>query len=150
MNEELITVATTYDIVEAEFLRNQLENEGFDVFLADENIIGVYNLLANAVGGVKIKVSSVDAEDALAFIENSRNAEIEFSEATSIEPKAGEKGIDTGWGDCEMCQSRNLTPRREFIGWKWILVLFMIPAVKAKRLLVCNNCGFEHLAEKHA
>ena len=76
MDEELVTIATTYDIVEAEFLRNHLESQGFEVFLADENIIGMYNLLANAVGGIKVKVIAEDAEDALVFVEEWRNAEI--------------------------------------------------------------------------
>ena len=76
MNDELVTIATTYDIVEAEFLRNHLESQGFEVFLADENIIGMYNLLANAVGGIKVKVLAEDAEDAQAFVEEWRNAEI--------------------------------------------------------------------------
>ena len=76
MNDELVTIATTYDLVEAEFLRNHLEAQGFNVFLADENIVGMYNLLANAVGGIKIKVLAEDAEDAQAFVEEWRNAEI--------------------------------------------------------------------------
>jgi hypothetical protein len=76
MSEELVTVATSYDIVEAEFLRNHLEAEGFEVYLADENIVGAYNLLANAVGGIKIKVPSGEAEDAIAFVDDLRNAEI--------------------------------------------------------------------------
>ena len=76
MNDELVTIATTYDVVEAEFLRNHLESQGFNVFLADENIVGMYNLLANAVGGIKIKVLAGDAEDAKEFVEEWRNAEI--------------------------------------------------------------------------
>lgn len=148
MNEELVTVATSYDIVEAEFLRNQLEGEGFEVFLADENVVGAYNLLAGAVGGVKIKVSSNHSEDALAIIEGLRNSEVEYFEDADNEEDATDKDVDTGWGECEMCRSRDLTPEREIIGWKWILVFFMIPAVKAKRKLVCNNCGFEWLEEK--
>ena len=80
LDEELITVATSYDIVEAEMLRNQLEAEGFEVFLADENIVGVMNLLANAVGGIKIKVPAGQADEAAKFVEDYRNAEIVFDE----------------------------------------------------------------------
>lgn len=148
MNEELVTVATTYDIVEAEFLRNQLEGEGFEVFLADENVVGAYNLLAGAVGGVKIKVSSNAAEDVRAIIDDLRNSEVEYFEDDGAEDETNGKDIDTGWGECKMCRSLNLKPVREIIGWKWILVFFMIPAIRAKRKLVCNNCGFEWLAER--
>ena len=59
MNKELQTIATTYEVFEAEFLRNHLEAEGFEVYLADENIIGVFNLLAPAIGGIKIPRSRI-------------------------------------------------------------------------------------------
>jgi len=136
MSEELITIATSYDIVEAEFLRNHLEEEGFEVYLADENIVGAYNLLANAVGGIKIKVPSREAEDALAFVDDLRNAEIveeEFEE------------FDAGYGECEKCQSRDLSVKREALGIKGILLFLGIPLVKPKRKLVCNECGFDRI-----
>ena len=80
MNLELVTVATSDDLVEAEFLRNQLEAEGYEVYLEDENIIGVFNLLAPAVGGIKIRVNSDKAEAAAALVNDLRNAEIIYDE----------------------------------------------------------------------
>ena len=80
MSLELVTVATSYDVVEAEFLRNQLEAEGYEVYLEDENIIGVFNLLAPAVGGIKIRVNSDKAEAAAALVNDLRNAEIIYDE----------------------------------------------------------------------
>ncbi len=80
MNLELVTVATSYDVVEAEFLRNQLEAEGFEVYLEDENIIGVFNLLAPAIGGIKIRVHAGKAAEATALVNNLRNAEIVHDE----------------------------------------------------------------------
>lgn len=131
---ELITIATTYNIVEAEFYRNQLEAEGFEVYLADENIVGAYNLLANAVGGIKIKVAEEDAEDAAAFLE-------ELGEAEIVEGEM--EDADTGYGECEKCQSRDLSPYGEALGWKGILLFFGIPLVKPKLRLTCHVCGFE-------
>ena len=64
MSKELQTIATTYEVFEAEFLRNHLETEGFEVYLADNNIIGVINLLAPAIGGIKIRVPESEAEEA--------------------------------------------------------------------------------------
>lgn len=132
MSEELITVATTYDIIEAEFLRNHLEAEEFQVYLADENIVGVYGLLANAVGGIKIRVPSDEAEDALIFIDELRNAEIVEEEM---------ENVDTGYGWCERCAGRDLSARREALGFKGILLFFGIPTVVPKRRLICNDCG---------
>lgn len=79
-NEQLVTIATSFDIVEAEFLRNHLENQGFQVFLADNHIIGVYGLLASAFGGIKIKVPQNESEKAQEFVENLRNAEIVYDD----------------------------------------------------------------------
>lgn len=148
MSAELVTVAATADVVEAEYLRNQLESEGFEVFLADENVVGAYNLLAGAVGGVKIKVSSDAAREASEVIRCLRNPEIAFVGNGESNENALEADVDTGWGECQLCRSRDLTPVRAFVGWKWILVLFMIPAVRAKRKLVCNNCGFERVEQR--
>lgn len=80
MNKELVVIATTYNIVEAEFLRNHLEAEGFEAYLADENIVSAFNLLAPAVGGIKIKVPNTEAEEAAEFVENLRNAEIVYND----------------------------------------------------------------------
>lgn len=80
MNEELKTIATTYEVFEAEFLRNHLENEGFEVYLADENIVGTFNLLAPAIGGIKIRVPEDQADEAQEFVEKLRNAEIIYDE----------------------------------------------------------------------
>lgn len=80
MNKELVTVATIFDVFEAEMLRDQLLAEGFEVYLADDNIVGAMNLLASAVGGIKIKVPDTEADEAAKFVEDFRNAEIVFDE----------------------------------------------------------------------
>ncbi len=80
MSFELETVATTYDLFEAEFLRNQLAAKGFEVYLEDDNIVGIFNLLAPAVGGIKIRVFAEHAEEAATLIDDLRNAEIVYDE----------------------------------------------------------------------
>ncbi len=80
MKKELVVIATSYDIVEAEFLRNHLADEGFEVYLADENIVSIYNFLAPAVGGIKIKVPDSEAEEAAEFVNELRNAEIIYDD----------------------------------------------------------------------
>ena len=80
MSLELVTIATSGDVTEAEYLRNQLEDAGFEAYIEDENIIGAMNLLAPAVGWIKIKVLSDDAEKAAALVNDLRNAEIVHDE----------------------------------------------------------------------
>ena len=133
MNEELVVVATTNDIIEAEFLRTHLEAEGFEVFMADENIVGAHFFLANAVGGIKLKVCAEDAREAAIFVEKLRNAEIIEDENFKV---------DTGWGECEMCESRDLKLDKEANNTsKFLLFGLGVPTPKSKRRLICNNCG---------
>lgn len=132
MENELVTIATTFDILEAEFLKGQLEAEGFEVYTADDNLIGANFLLANAVGGIKLKVPTEDAEDAMILVEQLRNAEIIEDENFKI---------DTGWGECPMCESRDIELEKEpNENRKFWLFMFSVPTPK-KRKLRCNNCG---------
>ena len=80
MNKELVTIATTYEVFEAEFLRNHLQNRGFEVYLADNHTIGVMNFLAPVLGGIKIRVPEKEAEEAREFVEKLRGAEIIYDE----------------------------------------------------------------------
>lgn len=80
MSLELVTIATAAEQIEAEFLRNQLEAAGYEVFLADDNIVGVFDLLAPAVGWIKIRVKEEDAEAATVLVNDLRNSEIVYDE----------------------------------------------------------------------
>lgn len=78
MSKELKTIATTYEVFEAEFLRNHLEAEGFEVYLADEN-------LALMVGGIRIRVPEDEADEAQEFVEKLRDAEIVYDDEEDVE-----------------------------------------------------------------
>lgn len=60
----LITLKTFDDAIKAHILRNTLESEGIECFIADENIVTINPLFSNAVGGVKLKVNDFDLEKA--------------------------------------------------------------------------------------
>ncbi len=80
MSKELVVIATSYEVYEAEYLKNQLEAKGFEVYLADDNLIGMNNFLAPALGGIKIKVPNTQSLEAQQFINDLRNAEIVYDE----------------------------------------------------------------------
>lgn len=54
--DEFITVARFLVPLEAHILRARLEAEGIPAMLADENLVQINNLLAIAVGGVRVLV----------------------------------------------------------------------------------------------
>lgn len=133
MSDELLVIATCSDASEAEFLKKHLEAEGFEPFIADDNIINTYNFLAPAVGWIKIRVPQSQAQEAAIFVEDLRNAEI--IEDENFQP-------DTGWGECEECGSRDIDIDKEPNEVrKVILFSFALPTPKSKRTLICNKCG---------
>ncbi|RKY23974.1 MAG: DUF2007 domain-containing protein, partial [Planctomycetota bacterium] len=65
MADKLITIARFNEPLQAEMAKIKLDVEGINCFLAGENFVGTYWLLANAEGGVKLQVKETDAEKAL-------------------------------------------------------------------------------------
>ncbi len=59
-----ITIAVFQYPHEAHMVKSKLESEGIMVFLKDELTVQSHNFLSNAVGGVKLQVSSADVEEA--------------------------------------------------------------------------------------
>ena len=72
--EKLVTVATFDLASEAETMKLLLEEEGFEVFLADDNLVGMNWFVANAVGGIKLQVPAPKSELARKFVEQHQRA----------------------------------------------------------------------------
>jgi hypothetical protein len=69
LSDRLVTIATFEIAPRAHVARAALEDAGIQVFVADEEIVGMDWMLSNAVGGVKVKVREADAERALAVLD---------------------------------------------------------------------------------
>ena len=68
MDESFVVVATFWDLVEAKMAAGLLAGEGIAVRLADDGIVAVHPLLANAVGGIRVLVATDDAQEASALL----------------------------------------------------------------------------------
>lgn len=68
MSDELVTVASFWDSIEAALARNRLESAGVDAWVADEATVGMVWQYANAVGGIKLQVRTADVETARAVL----------------------------------------------------------------------------------
>jgi hypothetical protein len=64
MNDELVTIATFDNTVQANLVRNQLAAAGIRATLVDEHTVGLNWMWSNAIGGVKLIVREEDYEDA--------------------------------------------------------------------------------------
>jgi hypothetical protein len=72
-SEDLVTIATFDHRAMADVCRVALAQAGISVFVADDNVIGGFNvLLSNALGGIKVQVAKRDVERALRVVEDAR------------------------------------------------------------------------------
>ena len=58
---ELVVVAAAFNPIEAQLIRMRLEQAGFQVHMADENLPGLHYGWGIAAGGVKVLVAAADA-----------------------------------------------------------------------------------------
>lgn len=65
MSDDLITLWRYRDLPEALIAHSKLDAEGFDCFLADDNIVRLNWFLSNAVGGLRLRVREDDGESAM-------------------------------------------------------------------------------------
>ena len=61
-------IRTYVNVVEAEMVRQMLENEGVRAYVMDENMGSMFHV---AVGGVKLAVDDADVEKAIEILEKS-------------------------------------------------------------------------------
>jgi Putative prokaryotic signal transducing protein len=61
---QLVVVATAFNPIEAQLIRMRLEQAGFLVHMADENLPGLHYGWGIAAGGVKVLVNAADADAA--------------------------------------------------------------------------------------
>ena len=59
MNPEFYTLAAFEYVADVQILKGRLEADGIPVFLRDENTLNSDPLISNAIGGVKLQVSTM-------------------------------------------------------------------------------------------
>lgn len=127
----LVTVAANLEVLEAHILRNRLEVEGVPASIAHENHVRMNWFLSSALGGVKIQVPEVFAEQALQVIADSEAGVFALEEIDEI-PK------------CPNCGSENLSigpassKKIALLG----LVIFSLPLPFRHDKLRCGNCNW--------
>ena len=71
---EFVTIATFEYVMEAELMKMELEQEGFEAFLVDDQVVAMDPLLSAAIGGIKVQVPTKHAKPAQVFVETCRAA----------------------------------------------------------------------------
>jgi DNA-directed RNA polymerase subunit M/transcription elongation factor TFIIS len=139
MSDNLITIATFSQPIEAHILKTKLESEDIDCFIADENTVTMNWLYSNAIGGVKLQVKESDYKKAIAIIQKKN---------TNILPQ-NDLNKNSNDPHCPKCNSTNITYEkfsRRFAFISWIISGVALPFIKRK--WKCNECGYEWKAKK--
>ena len=125
MSERLIRIAAFTHVIDAYLLKTRLESAGIDCFIADDNTILVNWLYSTAIGGVKVKVRSSDAEHALEIL---REAPVEVV-------ASGDMADEEAEFLCPRCNSEDtFVPgfSRTFAYVSWLFLGFPIPYLNRK------------------
>lgn len=65
-----ILVKSFDNSIDAHLFKIELENEGIESFIFDEEIVSINPLYSNAVGGIKVKIRSTDLDKLNEFFRN--------------------------------------------------------------------------------
>lgn len=134
MSTSLITLASFRDLHEALLAQGKLLSAGIECRLADDNLVRMDWLYANAIGGVKLRVSEQDATAARELL----NAPVP---ALLIDDSDGEVYQQP---QCPRCNSFEIGygPRQAAKILTWLVLGFPLPLPGGKRWK-CDDCGAE-------
>ena len=99
MAEELVTLWRYRDLPEALVAKSKLDSAAMWCFLADENMVYINWFMSNAVGGVRLRVSNADVQDAVALL----------GEEIPASLPADETGAEYRQPICPSCASRDVS-----------------------------------------
>ncbi|WP_428304170.1 putative signal transducing protein [Lacipirellula sp.] len=80
MRDDLVTVASFDNDLDASLARECLASAGIRSFLADHSLVGTAWHLAGALGGVKLQVSASQRNEAAAILARAQAGELEIDE----------------------------------------------------------------------
>jgi rubredoxin len=130
--DDLVTLWRYRDLPEALIAQNKLHAEGFDCFLADDEMIRLNWFWSNLLGGVRLCLREDEADAALAVL----------AEEIPTAFNADEVNEEYQQPVCPKCESRDLdfetVHKGIALGALW---LFALPVPVPANHWKCENCG---------
>ena len=129
------TIEIFDDYLAANFAKQKLEENDIYCYLADENTVTMQWTLKNAMGGIRLRVTTADKEKALKILK-------EQSEGLTVDHQ-----IESNSGEviCPNCQSNNVGTEKfskTSIGLTWLLLGFPFP-FRLRKDHRCFYCGHQ-------
>jgi hypothetical protein len=143
MSDSLITILTFTYAHEAQIAKTYLESEDMPCYLKDEFTVQTYDLLSNAVGGVKLQVRESDAEAAYRLLdEGGFTPEARQKAKADANDTPASKNEDTEKPQCPYCQSTEVAqPKRSQQAMAIGILLLGFPFIWSSKKSHCFDCG---------
>jgi hypothetical protein len=103
----LITLRTFDNYVTAHIIKAKLEAEGIQSVLIDENTVTMQWHIANAIGGIKLKVASMDVANANHILEVTEQEAFADSQTVGFWDDENIEQLDPNNRICIHCGSQN-------------------------------------------
>lgn len=129
MNSTQTIISTYPEATSAHLVRAQLDAQGIESWLVDENTAAINPLYTPVIGGVKLAVREEDAAAALRFMQGQETSEQERYQQNLYQ--------------CPMCGSKNVGENAMRFAWLLLLTLmtFGLYLPLFYRRHKCGNCG---------
>jgi hypothetical protein len=144
---EWVTLATFWTAPEAHLARLKLEAEDIPCVILDENLVATDWFLANATGGIKIKVPIEDAAAGAALL--GRSADCGDGGVGACEPRAGDHPVCRRCGSSDVYRESWWRPMSlallfAAVASLGVVLLIALPWIaNRRRPWKCLNCGNE-------
>jgi len=124
--------------MDAHLCRTVLEDEGIEVFLADENLLTLNPLLGPAPSGIRLQVLEPDAQRAAQIVETFNNDTRESPPLPDQEMEEGEEQVIT----CPNCGLDKVQKKKAHPAWQFLSGLLLgLPTFFTPTHLECKSCG---------
>lgn len=143
MAQRLVTIANLNGPTEAHILKGRLEAEGIACFIGDEHIVAAQPFYSVAVGGVKLKVTEDNAEQARSILTQIQEGSSEYLLDDNLElAPAMQEHIEETL-TCPNCGSDHVSEERfskTVFSLSYLLFGFPLPFVNRKHK--CYDCNY--------
>ena len=133
MKDTFTTIARFQYSSEAHIVKGKLNSEGIDAFLVDDMTIDVDPLVSHAIGGVKLKVPTIQLEKAAQILESVHKYSIDDNGNNVICP------------NCKSNKVNFVTTVKDQRGFIFFIIAFLYTMFPffIKSVYKCENCKKE-------
>ena len=143
MEDEIITLVTFNNLQKCYFVQSQLEAEGIEVLIYDDNIASIIPGVSGAIGGNRLCVKASQAKKAMKILKSINLETEETEEEEENELWVRNKHYERSYAECPKCGSENIFSEK-------LSILKSIFAGFRKAEHYCKDCrhSWFQIAEK--